>query len=56
MLIFEVRCLLKEPLVATFNETRALTSRKSVVVQDTNILISTQKYKFFDRTTPFFLE
>ena len=37
MLIFEVRLLLKEQLVATFDETRALTSRKSVAVQDFNI-------------------
>ena len=32
MLVFEIRLPLKEQLVATFHETRALTSRKSVVV------------------------
>ena len=32
MLIFEIRLHLKEQLVATFDETRALTSRKYVVV------------------------
>ena len=32
MLIFEIRLPLKEPLVATFDETRALNSRKSVLV------------------------
>ena len=46
MLIFEVRLHLKKSLVATFYETRALVSRKSVVVQDMNIPKSTQKYKF----------
>ena len=37
MLIFEIRSPLKEPLVATFDETHALTFRKSVVVQDMSI-------------------
>ena len=31
MLIFQIRLPLKEPLVATFDETRPLTSRISVV-------------------------
>ena len=47
MSIFEIRLPEKEPLVATFDETRALTSRKSVVVQDMNIAKSSQKYKLF---------
>ena len=47
MLISEVRLYLKKTMVATFDETRALTSRKSVIIQDMNIAKSTQKYKFF---------
>ena len=46
MLIFEIRLPPKEPLVATFDETRALTSRKSGVAQDMSISKLTQKYKF----------
>ena len=46
MLIFEVRLHLKEPLVATFDETCAFTSGKSVVVQEMDIPKLTQKYKF----------
>ena len=46
MLIFEIRLPLKKPLLATFDETRTLTSRKSVVVQDMSIPKSIQKYKF----------
>ena len=41
MLIFEVCLPVKEPSVATFDETRALTSRKSVVIQDMKIPKST---------------
>ena len=36
-LIFVIRLPLKEPLVATFDETNALRSRKPVVVQDMSI-------------------
>ena len=43
MFIFEIRLPLKEPFVATFDETRPLTSKKSVVVLDMNIPKSTQK-------------
>ena len=57
MLIFEIRLPLKEPLVATFDEMRALTSRKYVVVQDMNISKSTQKYKFlWSHSSVFVLE
>ena len=57
MLIFEIRLPLKEPLVATFDEMRALTSRKYVVVQDMNIPKSTQKYKFlWSHSSVFVLE
>ena len=47
MLIFEIRLPLREPLVTTFDETRALTSRKFVVAQDMSIPKSRQKYNFF---------
>ena len=40
--------------MATFDEKRALTSRKSVVVQDMNIPISTQKNNFFWSHSSFF--
>ena len=58
MLIFEVRLHLKEPLVATFDETCAFTSGKSVVVQEMDIPKLTQKYKclwshFFSLVTLF---
>ena len=43
MLIFEVRLPLKQPLVATFDETRGLISRKPVVVQDMNTPKSIKK-------------
>ena len=46
MLIFEVRLPLKEPLVATFSETRALTFKKSGVVQDINSPKSTKENEF----------
>ena len=46
MLIFEICLPLKEPLVATFDETRALASRKSVVIQDMSIKKSAKKSKF----------
>ena len=46
MLIFEIRLPLKEPLVAIFDETRAFTSRKSVVIQGIKIPRLTQKYKY----------
>ena len=57
MLIFEIRLLLKEPVVATFDETRALTTIKSVFVQDMSISKSTQKYKFvWSHSSVFVLE
>ena len=46
MLIFEIRLPLKELLVAIFDETRAVTFRKSVVIQGIKIPKSTQKYKY----------
>ena len=46
MLIFEIRLLLKEPLVTTFDETRALTSIKYTVIQGMSIPNSTENYKF----------
>ena len=52
MLIFEIRLPLKEPLVATFDDTRALTSRKSEVVQDMSIPKSKQNINFFGHTPP----
>ena len=45
MLIFEICLPLKEPLVVTFGETCAHTSRKYVVVQGMNLLRSSKKYK-----------
>ena len=41
MLIFEIRLPLKEPLVTTFDQARAHTSRKSVVAYDMSIAKST---------------
>ena len=45
MLIFEIRLPLKKPFLATFDETRAPTYKKSVVVQGMSIPKSIQKYK-----------
>ena len=46
MLIFEIRSPLNKPLVATFDETHALTPRKPVVAQDMSIAKSALKFKF----------
>ena len=53
LLIFEVCLSLKERLVATFDETRAPTSRKSEVFQDLDIPKLTPKYKFLCHTPAF---
>ena len=45
MLIFEVFLHLKGPLVATFNESRAITPRKYTVEQGINISKVSQKHK-----------
>ena len=45
MLIFEIHLALKEPLVATFYQTRPLTSRKYVVALGRNILKSSKRHK-----------
>ena len=47
MLIFEVFLHLKEPLLATFNERSAITSKKYVAEQGINILKVSQKHKLF---------
>ena len=53
-LIFEICLLLKEPLVVTFGETRAHTSRKCAVVQGMNVTKSSKKYKLVWLHSPFF--
>ena len=45
MLIFEVFLHLKGPLVATFNERCAITSKKYIAKQGMNILKVSQKHK-----------
>ena len=61
MLIFEVSLSLAEPLslteplVDTFDETRALISRKYVVVQYRNNLNLTQNYEFISSHSSVFV-
>ena len=55
MLIFEICLPLKEPLVATFDETRALASGKSVVIQDISIKKSAKKSRFLWLNSSFFV-
>ena len=55
MLIFEIRLPLKEPLVATFDETRAQTSRICVAVKGINLTKSSIKQKLLAYTNPFLL-
>ena len=45
MLIFEILFLLEEPLVVTFRKTRALASKKYVLVQGMDLPKSYEKYK-----------
>ena len=45
MLVFEICLPLKETLVVTFDETRAHTSRKHVVVQGMSLLKPSEKRK-----------
>ena len=45
MLIFEICLPLKEPLIVTFGEMRAHTSRKCAVVQGMNLTKSSKKLK-----------
>lgn len=45
MPIFEIRLAVKEPLLATFHQTRVLTSRKYVAVLGMNIPKSSKKYR-----------
>ena len=45
MLIFEILFPLEEPLVATFRKTRALTSKKYVLVQGMDLPKSYEKYR-----------
>ena len=57
MLIFEVFLHLKGPLVATFNKTCAIFSRKNVAEQGINILKISQKHiNYFGRTSLFLLQ
>ena len=53
MLIFEILLPLKEPLVATFGEKCALTSRKYIVVQAMNLQNHPKITNYFGYTSPF---
>ena len=55
MLIFDIRLPLKEPLMVTFDETRAPTPKKLEVVQDMKVPKSIQKYKFLWSHSSFFV-
>ena len=52
MLIFEFLLALKEPLVATFHQTRALTSQKYVVVLGMNVPKSSRKHNLNSKGKP----
>ena len=54
MLIFQICLPLKEPLVVTFGETRAQTSRKCVAVQGINLTKSSKKQKWLWLHSPIF--
>ena len=45
MLIFDIFLIVKETLVATVSETRAVTSPKDIVKQETKILKAWQNHK-----------
>ena len=47
---------LEWPLVATFSETRALTSRKYVTKQDINVKKKKKNITYFGYTSPFLLK
>ena len=53
-LIFEIWLPLKEPLVVTFGEKRAHTSRKCVVVQGMNLIKSSKKHRLVWLHSPIF--
>ena len=53
-LICEIWLPLKEPLVVTFGETRAHTSRKCIVVQGMNLIESFKKHKLVWLHSPIF--
>ena len=54
MLIFRICLPLKEPLVVTFGETRAQTSRKCVAVQGMILTKSSKKHKVLWLHSPIF--
>ena len=54
-LIFEICLPLKKPLVVTFGETRAYTSRKCVVVQGMKVTKSSKKHKLVWLHSPIFV-
>ena len=54
MLFFYIYFPLKEPLVVTFGETRARTSRKCVAVQGINLTKSSKKQKWLWLHSPIF--
>ena len=56
MLIFEILLPLKEPLVATFGEKCALTSRKYIVVQAMNLQNHPKNTNYFGYTSPFSIQ
>ena len=54
MLVFWICLALKEPLVVTFGETRAQTSRKYVAVQGIDLAKLSKKQKFLWLHSPIF--
>ena len=47
---------IRDPLVPTFNETRAPNSRKNVAKEGIEYEIDQRHFRFFGHTNPFFLE